>query len=334
MYVVSKMSMGKPLPLSLYSRIKEVPGITKVDYGSWFQAIYQDPKNSIFAEAHTDNYYDLYTELEISPATRQALLRTRTGIVAGESLAKKFNWKIGDKVPLQTSAVQKDGSNTWTFDLVGLYRYKDPNLKMFESGLYTNWDSFDEARRSENGTVNFYLIKAVNPDEADRVAQAVDALSANSDHETRTQSDNATAAAVIRQYGDVGVIVTSIMGAVFFTLLLLTGHMMAQAIHERIPEVAVLKTMGFTGRTIMGLVLGESVLVLLLGSTIGLGIATFAIGEVRSVLEDTLPIVLLPVGETVWLQGLAFAVVIGLIVGAPPALRGMRLRIVDGLSGH
>ena len=132
--------------------------------------------------------------------------------------------------------------------------------------------------------------------------------------------------------GDLGLMVTSIMSAVLFTLLLLTGHTMAQAVRERSREVAILKTLGFTGRRVMVLVLGESVLLLLLGSIAGLAIATVAVAGARSMLGDSLPIPLLPVGGTVWLRGLAFAVAIGLVVGALPALRTLRLPIVDALA--
>lgn len=335
LFVMSKMNLGNPLPLSLYPLIKNVPGVTRISYGSFLGGTYQNPRNFISVEAHKGaDYLDFYPDVEISPAERLALSRTRTGAVAGETLVKKFNWKIGDKIPLQTSTSRKDGSNIWTFDLVGTYRFTDPSMKVFNNSLYINWDFFDEARLSGNSTVDYYIVKATNSVEAARVAQAVDAVSVNSDHETKTQSDNALSVGMISQYGDLGPIISSIMGAVFFTLLFLTGHTMARAVRERISEFATLKTIGFTGQSVMGLVLSESILLLLLGSVLGLAIATVAIGWVRSALEYTLPIPILRVGGDVWLRGLTLAGIIGVIVGGLPALRGMRLRIVDALSRH
>ena len=182
-------------------------------------------------------------------AERAAFHNTRTGAVVGESLARKFHWKLGDKIPLQATIFpQKNGANDWTFDLVGIYRVADPKQKSQESVLFFNWDYFDEARAFGNGNVGWYITRVTDRKLAQQVAQAVDALSANSDHETKTQTEQAFNAAFVSQYGDIGLIVGAIMGAVFFTLILLTGNTMAQAVRERIPELAVLKTIGFSNQ--------------------------------------------------------------------------------------
>jgi putative ABC transport system permease protein len=333
LFVMSKLNPGNPLPLSLLSRIAAVPGITRVSYGSFLQATYQGPRNPISVEAHQGaDYFDFYPDVAIAPAERQALQRTRTGAVAGETLAKRFHWKVGDKIPLQTATALKDGSNILTLDLVGIYRFPDRSMRVFNNSLYVNWDYLDESRVSDHGTVSYYILKAASRADAYGVAVSVDALSANSAHETRTQSDNALSIEAIGQYADLGPIVTWIMGAVFFTLIFLVGHAMSRAVQERIPEFAALKTIGFPGRILVRLVLSESVFLLLLGSALGLAIATVAIDAVSSALELTLPIPILPVQPGVWLRGLSFAVVIGLIVGALPAVHGTQLRIVDALS--
>lgn len=332
---MSKLRPGAPvLPQSLYARIEEVPGVTDIDFSCYFSATYQDPKNTLALETHTDAFFDLYPELDLSPGAREAFRRTPTGAIVGHDVAARFNWKIGDKIPLQTSVARKDGSHAWTFDLVGLYRFTDPGMKVWEHVIYTNWEGFDEARAPDTGGVGWYVLKIADVLQADNVAYAVDAMSANSAHETKTQSENAFSAGLIQQIGDFGLIVTSIMSAVFFTLLLLTGHTIAQAVHERVPEFAVLKTIGFSGGAVLGLVLAESVLLLVLGSAVGLGIATFAVSFADALPRASLPIPLQPVGGAVWLRGLAVAVFIGLVVGALPAIRGLRLRIVDALSGH
>jgi putative ABC transport system permease protein len=333
LFVMSKLNPGNPLPLSLLPRIAAVPGITRVSYGSFLEATYQGPRNPISVEAHQGaDYFDFYPDVEIAPAGREALQRTRTGAVAGETLAKRFHWKVGDKIPLQTATALEDGSNILTLDLVGIYRFPDRSMRVFNNSLYVNWDYLEESRVLDHGTVNYYILKAASRADAYGVAVSVDALSANSPHETRTQSDNALSAEAIGQYADLGPIVTWIMGAVFFTLIFLVGHAMSRAVQERIPEFAALKTIGFPGRILMRLVLTESVFLLLLGSALGLAIATVAIDAVSSALELTLPIPILPVQPGVWLRGLSFAVVIGLIVGALPAFHGTQLRIVDALS--
>jgi putative ABC transport system permease protein len=335
LFVMAKMNMGNPLPLSLLPQIREVPGVTRVSYGSFLEGTYQSPKNPISVEAHQgEDYFDFYPDVDIAPAEREALRRTRTGAVAGETLARKFHWKIGDRIPLQTTALLKDGTNILTLDLVGIYRFSDRSMRVFNNSLYINWDYFDEARSAGQGTVSYYILKAAGRADAYRVAISVDALSANSAHETRTQSDNALSIEAIGQYANLGPIVTWIMGAVFFTLIFLVGHAMSRAIRERIQEFAALKTIGFTGHILVRLVLSESVLLLLLGAALGLMIATLAVGTVSSVLEFALPIPILPVQAGVWGRGLSLAVIIGLVVGALPAFHGTQLRIADALSRH
>jgi putative ABC transport system permease protein len=331
--VTPKVGIGKPLPYSLLARIKEVPGVVGIEYGSHVVGTYQDPKNVVVVEAHADSFYDLYQEeIEVAPAELAALRRTRTGVLAGETLARKYGWKVGDKIPLRSEQPRKDGSTVWTFDVVGILRWIDPNMKIYEEMLFGNWDYVNEARQSDNDTVAYFSVKVSNVSEVDRVAREIDALTANSSQETKTQSENAWASAIFQQFGDMGLIATSIMGAVFFTLLLLTGHTMTRTVHERIPELAVLKTIGFTGWKILGLVLCESIAVVLLGGIIGLAAATAAVVGIRS--SEVFPIPISPVAAEVWLRGLALAAAIGLIVGSLPALRGMRLRIVDALSGR
>jgi len=333
---VSKISFTLPLPKSLFERMTAVPGVANVTYANWFGGVYQDVKNFFPSHAVADNFFDLHPEWELSAEQRKAFHDVRTGAVVGASLAEKYHWKIGDKIPLQATIFpQKDGSNVWTFDLVGVYHVNDPNLHGQEGSFYLNWNYFDEARRLGNGTVGYYVVKLADRNAVDRVAEAIDALSADSDHETKTESEQAFMAAFMGQFADFGLIVGAIMGAVFFTLVLLTGNTMAQAVRERIPELAVLKSLGFSNRTVLGLVLGESVLLLLLGGAVGLGIAGAVVSAVRTSLPAMGPAApMLPVGMAIWLRGLGLMVLIGLIVGALPAIRGMRLRIVDALSGR
>jgi len=330
---VSKVSFTLSLPKSLYERIQAVPGVAEVTYANWFGGIYQDPKNFFPNEAVAPNFLSLYPEWKLSEAERKAFRETRTGAVVGASLAKQFHWQLGDKIPLQATIFpQKNGSNTWTFDLVGIYHVSDPKLVAQENILFFNWDYFDEARQFGNGNIGWYITRLRDPAQANRVAQAIDALSFDSDHETKSQSEQAFNVAFISQLADIGLIVGAIMGAVFFTLILLTGNTMAQAVRERIPELAVLKTIGFSNHSVLSLVLAEAAVLLLMGAVVGLVLAGFVVSAVRLKFGTSIP--LDPVGGSIWLQGLALALVVGLAVGALPALRGMRLRIVDALAGR
>jgi len=329
---ISKVSFTLELPESLYMRIQSVPGVAEATYANWFGGIYQDPKNFFANEAVPSNFFDIYSEFQLPAAELQAFQQTRTGAVVGASLAHRFHWKIGDQIPLQATIFpQKNGSNTWTFQLVGIYHVTNPSERQQEDALFFHWKYFDEARAFGNGKVGWYIEKIANPKDADRVAQAIDAISANSDHETKTQSEDAFQASFVSQFADIGLIVGSIMGAVFFTLILLTGNTMAQAVRERIPELAILKTIGFSNRSVLAMVLAESVLLLAIGGAVGLALAELTVSVIRARLGA---VPMLPVGEAIWLQGLGLMALIGLLVGALPARRGMRLRIVDALAGR
>jgi putative ABC transport system permease protein len=330
---VSKMSFTMSLPLSLYARIQAVPGVAAVSYANWFGGQYQDGRDFFPSQAVAKNFFDLYPEWRMPQAQRQAFRNTRTGAVVGENLARRMGWKIGDKIPLQATIFpQKGGSNTWVFDLVGIYHVTNPEARGNENNFWFNYDYFDEARQFGQGQVGRYAIKLTDPRRATEVEQAIDALSAGSDHETKTETEQAFTAALVGQFADIGLIVGSIMGAVFFTLVLLTGNTMAQAVRERIPELAVLKTIGFSRRSVLALVLAEAVLLLAIGASIGLFLAGIAAAAVQAQIGTQL--VLPPVGATEWVRGLALAAVIGILVGFLPARRGMRLRIVDALSGR
>jgi putative ABC transport system permease protein len=331
---MSKVSFTLSLPKSLLPRIQAVPGVAEVSYANWFGGIYQEPKNFFANEAVADNFLDLYPEWIMPGEQRKAFKATRTGAIVGQSLADRFHWKLGDKIPLQaTIFAKKDGSNTWIFDLVGIYHVRDAKLKSQENVLFFNWDYFNEAAQfGGNSTVGWYAEKLADRSQADAVAQAVDRLSADSEHETKTQSEQSFTTALVSQFANIGLIVGAIMAAVFFTLVLLTGNTMAQAVRERVPELAVLKTIGFSNQSVLGLVLAESVLLLLLGGSIGVAVSGIVVNVVRARLGDQLP--LAPLDSSIWLSGLALMVLIGLVVGALPAVRGMRLRIVDALSGR
>ena len=331
--VASRLSLTQMLPYSLLSQIESTPGVKKVAYAAWFGGIYRDPKNFFPNFSVGPNYFDMYPEFELPPAQRKAFDADRTGAIVGASLAKRFGWKIGDTIPLQATIFpQKDGSNAWPLKLDGIFEIKDAKRKGQEGQLLFHWKYFDEANAYVNGRVGWYMVKLDDPAHADRVAKAIDAISENSDHETKTQTEQAFNQSFAKQFADIGLIVTAIMGAVFFTLLLLTGNTMAQAVRERIPELAVLKTIGFSNRTVLWLVLAESIFLIVLGGMLGLAIAALLMPAVSA---SSGGMIQLPtVMPQTWGMGLALMLAIGIVVGLLPALRAMRLKIVDALAVH
>jgi len=330
----SRLSFIQTLPQSLEARIAQVPGVKMVTYANWFGGAYQDPHNQVFSFAVEPNYLDLYPEMQVSAAERKAFDNTRTGALVGEKLAERFHWKVGDKIPMQSTIFPNhEGSKNWTFDIVGILHSKDKKAGGFYDQMFLlNWKYFDETTPYNRGTVGWYVTRVTDVNQADRVAKAIDAISANSDHETRTQTEAAATANWMKQLADIGLIVSSIMGAVFFTLLLLSGNTMMQAVRERTSELAVLKTIGFSSQSVLAMVLAESVLLLLLGGVLGLGLAMLMVGGIQSKMGGAIPMA--PVDAGIWTHGLLLMVVVGLLVGALPAIRAMRLNIVDALAGR
>jgi len=330
----SRLSFIQTLPQALGAQIAKVPGVKSVGYANWFGGAYQDPHNQVFSFAVSDNYLDQYPEIDVSADERKAFDNTRTGALVGEQLATKYHWKVGDKVPMQSTIFpQQDGSKNWTFDIVGILHSKDKKAGgFFDSMFLLHWKYFDDSTPYNRGTVGWYVSRVTDVNQADQVAKAIDALSNNSDHETRTQTEAAATASWMKQLADIGLIVSSIMGAVFFTLLLLSGNTMMQAVRERTSELAVLKTIGFSSHAVMAMVLAESVLLLLLGGVLGLLLAVVVVGGFHAATGGAIPMA--PVGADILVHGLLLMLVVGLLVGALPALRAMRLNIVDALAGR
>jgi putative ABC transport system permease protein len=330
----SRLSFIQTLPQSLEAQIAGVPGVKMVTYANWFGGAYQDPHNQVFSFAVEPNYLDLYPEVEVSAAERKAFDSTRTGALVGEQLARKYKWKVGDKIPLQSTIFpDKSGSKNWSFDVVGILHSTDKKAGgFFDQMFLLNWTYFDETTPYNRGQVGWYVTRVADVNQADRVAKAIDAISSNSDHETRTQTEQAATASWMKQLADIGLIVGSIMGAVFFTLLLLSGNTMMQAVRERTGELAVLKTIGFSNASVLAMVLAESVLLLVLGGLIGLGLASLLIPVVSGASGGMLN--LPTVGASSWGLGAALMILIGLLVGSLPAWSAMRLNIVDALAGR
>ncbi len=328
----SKLSFIQELPQSLQARMAQVPGVKTVTYANWFGGAYQDPHNQVFSFAVAPNYLDVYPEMSVSDAERKAFADTRTGVLVGEGLARRFHWKVGDRIPMQSTIFpDRSGSKNWVFDVSGIIHSTDKKAAgFFDQLMLLHWTYFDDTTPYNRGQVGWYVTHVADVNQADRVAKAIDALSANSDHETRTLTEQAATANWMKQVADIGLIVTSIMGAVFFTLMLLSGNTMMQAVRERTGELAVLKTIGFSSTSVLAMVLAESVLLLVLGGVIGIGLAEPLIPLISHGSNGMLS--LPPVGASSWALGVSLMLAIGVLVGALPAWSAMRLNIVDALA--
>ena len=330
----ARYSIIEPLPMSYGRRIEQVPGVIGVAFADWFGAKYQNESNAfpVFAVDPT-RYLDMYPEFEIAPAEREAFARTRTGAVAGRRLVDRYGWRLGQKLPIASEIHPKaDGSMTWEFDLVGVLDAEDPAVRGNTDMVLINAAYFDEARQYGKGKTGWYMVRIADAGEAKAVAASIDRLFANSPDETKTQPEKEFAVGFARQIGDIGALVTRILVCVFFTILILTGNTMAQSIRERIPELAILKTLGFSDARVTLLVLAEAMALVLLGGGLGMGVATAVMPAVNRSTGGRFPPLF--VSPDTWLLALGVAVALALAVGLPPALRVARLKIVDALAGH
>jgi putative ABC transport system permease protein len=327
----NRFSITLPLPFSDANEIRAVPGVAEVSWMSWFGGYYQEPKNFVFAlPIDADSYFNLHQgEFIVSDEQMQAFRNSRTGALLSTELMKKFGWKVGDKVPLHSTIWTKksDGSLDWTFDVVGSFSVKDPTQASQQSlTLLFHYELFDEGRAFGKGTVGWYEARISDPSQASAISNKIDALFANSPNETKTQPAKDFQMAFIKQFGDIGFVLRSILGAVFFTLLFLTGNTMMQSVRERIPELAVLKTLGFGDGMVLGMVLAESLLLCVIAAVIGLALSYATLPIIKKGLQG------LQLSPSALLPGIGAAVLLALIVGLPPALRAMRLNIVDALA--
>ena len=329
LYVQSKISFTENLPYADLPQIEAVPGVTKVAHASWFGPYYQDPKNFIFTfPVEPERYFAVYPELKLPKDQLQAFVQTRSGAVISQGAAKKYGWKIGDRVPLHSTIWTRkaDGTSDWSFDIVGIYDTSES--KGFNADFLFNYSYFDEARAFNRGTIGWYIVQIDDPAHSAAIVASIDKLFANSTDETRTQNEKENAQSFLKQQGDINLIVTLIIGAVFFTLLFLTGNTMMQSVTERIPEFAVLKTLGYSGSGVTALILSESVLLCLIAALFGLAGAWLIFPLMQGVIGvATLPPAVLAIG-------IAVALLLALATGLPPAWRLQRLRLVDALAGR
>jgi len=321
--VRNRISLILPLPLSYQERLRRIPHVAEVTHASWFGGNYQDPRNFFPQFAiDTETWRRVFPEFTVPDDQWQAFVDDREGAIAGRGTAERFGWKVGDRIPLQAPI----WGGTWEFNLRGIYDGARPGDDT--SVMWLHWSYLDERRQWGKGVVGWYTIQVDDPANAVEVAEVADTRFANSPFETSTETEKAFATGFARQIGNIRLLVVSIGAVVMFTLLLVTGATMASAVRERVPELGVLKTVGFTDAAVLALVLAESMLLALVGGGLGLGLAKlFTLrGDPTG---GMLPVFYLG-GQRIAL-GLVLAVTVGLLAGAAPAVGAMRLRIVDAL---
>jgi len=330
--VMSRINMNDPMPISHASRMAAIPGVTHVTGLTVVVGSYQRPRDiQVVLAVDIDELFKIYENFQIPPDQLEAMRRTRTGAIVGRALAQKQGWKIGDRIPIHSfNVTKKDGSADWVFDIVGIY---DVEQHEWASQIWVNYAYINEARTSGKNTAMQFLVAIHDGGESAKISQAIDDTFSNSPDQTTTQNEKDFVESLLRQIGDISFLVNGIVGAVLFTLLFLTSNTMAQSVRERVPELAVLKTLGFSDSSVQWLVLAESLALSILSALLGLAIASLLLPSMTSVLASQ-GMAAMHVRPLVFAAGVGIAVLMALVSGVLPARRARRLDIVAALAGR
>ncbi len=330
--VQSRTSFTQALPMSQLRQIEQVPGVANVNYSQWFGGVYQSERN-FFPQFATDpeRLFKTYPEWVLSDAEKQRFKQIRASALVGRQIANRFGWKVGDRVPL-TSTIwgTQSGDKAWSFEVAGIFDGVNEEWQNRTGLMYLNFDYFDEEREVGRGLAGIFIVQLSDANRAEEVAKTIDAIFKNSANETKTQTEKEFNLGFFRQLGDIGLLTRYVLFAVFFSILLVVGNTIAQGVRERIPELAVLKTLGFTDAAMLWSVFAEAAALCLMGAIAGMSLAAAALAALSSSLQ--LPF--RPGDPSLWLQALACALVMAFLVGVLPALRAQRLKIVDALAGR
>lgn len=331
--VVNKINFTQPLPVSYAAKIRAIDGVKQATHANWFGAYVEGSKN-FFAGFAVDpeSYLDVYADyITVDADTRQAWQQNRQGVLVGEKLAQTYNWKVGDRIPISSNIFSKaDGSHVWDMVVEGIFTAAESQVDT--NFLLFHYKYFIETQTFGSDWIGWIVLNTTDPLLNDEVANKIDEQFANSFHETETSSEKQFNKSFLEQLGSIGFIITSVVAAAFFTLLLIVGNSMALAIRERTREIAVLKTLGFSAKHVFRLVLSESLLLATLGGVLGLLLAQTLVKGISQApqIKNMLPNLVLT-GD-ILLQAMVYIIALGLITGLVPAYRAMQLNIVDALT--
>jgi putative ABC transport system permease protein len=329
MIVLNKISLIMPLPASYEERLKAIDGVSMVTHANWFGAYYQETRNQFANMAvESGNWLDMYPEFVLPDDQKKAWLADRSGAIVGSDTARRFGWKVGDRVPLQATIFRRPDGTAWEFNISGIY--DSPVKGTDKTQLFFHWDYLNEAVRNSGfaNQVGWYVIKIADPSQSAVVAKKVDDMFTNSPAETKTDTEKAFVQGFANQVGNISLITQLIATAAILMILLVTANTMAQSIRERTNELAVLKTLGFGDGRILGMVLAESCLIAIAGGAAGLAVGWVIVAQ-GDPTGGFLPTFFFPIRDVI--VGSVLVVLLGAVAGAVPAVQASRLRIVEAL---
>lgn len=324
---IHKISLIQPLPSSYLNRIRSIEGVKLATSQDWFGGIYQDDRNQVASFAvEPELFFEMYPEYSLPEDRKAAWIADRQGIIVGQSVAQRFGWKVGDRISLRSNIYSnKDGTTAWDFNICGIYAATNGD----SNSVYFHYKYFNEARTFGEDNIGYAVVRIDDPDRAAEIAAKIDALFANSSAETKTSTEKAFIQGFANQLGNIGALIAWVASAVFFTMLLVTANTMGQSIRERINEIGVMKTLGFSNPTVTALVLGEAMLITALGGFLGLMLASLLAGALANVVQQFFPTLGMPAHA--WTSGAVLIVMLGGLAAILPCAQAFRLKIVDAL---
>ena len=314
------------MPTSHADAIRSTPGVLDLTWANWFGGVYKDPQN-FFAQfaVEPESYLRLYPEILITPEEREAFLADRTACLVGDGLARRYGFKVGDKITLQVG-IPIYGTRDFDFNVAAIYR--SGGAAVDNQSMLFHWKYADE-RSTPAGQVGWFIAQIANPDRATEIAVAIDAKFANSPNETKTETEKAFQSTFVSMFGNLNLLLGSIALAVVITTLFVSGNTMAMSVRERTTEIAVMRTLGFQVRTIFLLIAGEGLMMAIVGGVIGVALARAIVNP--NVLQAGTFIPELRVNGANMAVGLVLSAVIGALASVIPATMASRLKIVDAL---
>jgi putative ABC transport system permease protein len=324
---IHKVAIINPIPMAYLERVRALPGVKYATSQAWFGGIYQEDKNQLAALAiDVPSFFQVYNDYTLPPDQKKVFEQDRTAMIVGSAVAERFKWKIGDTVPIRSNIwTKKDGSNVWPMKLAGIYTATTGD----NQSVYFHQEYLDESRTIGKNTFHMIIERLDDRNRSAEIARNIDALFANSSTETKTATESAFIQGFANQMGNIGALISGVAAAVFFTMLLVTANTMGQSIRERLNEIGVMKTLGYSNATVTGLVIGEALLVTALGAAIGLGLAALTSLGMAQGLAQFFPVLGMP--ATTYAVGAVLVVVLGGLAAAQPSLQAARLKIVDAL---
>jgi putative ABC transport system permease protein len=315
------------MPTSHANGIRNTAGVQDITWANWFGGIYKDPQN-FFAQfaVEPESYLRMYPEITLTPDQKQAFLDDRTGCIVGEALARRFGWKLGDRIVLRVG-IPTYGTQDYDFTIRGIYRASGSAVD--NQSMMFNWKYADE-RSIQKGQVGWYVIKIDSPDHAPQIASAIDQQFANTPYETKTDTEKQFQSSFATMFGNLNLLLGSIALAVVITTLFVAANTMAMSVRERTTEIAVMRTLGFPGQWIFFFIAGEGLLISIVGGLIGALLAWIVVdGEKLGISGGFAPVFAVSGANAA--LGVGISALIGVIAGTIPALMASRLKIVDAL---